>query len=710
MFRILFVAIIPSQVCAFNNSPGDDSLRMKIMDEQSWNIVYSQPDSAIIYARELLKLATEKNNLYYMAYANNTIGVAYDVKSEYEKALSFYNKNIFLYRKMKDKRGEASAILNIGIIYYEQGLNNEALIEYKKSLELFEEINDKRGIADVYNNISIIFKTLLRFEQSMIYLEKAMETYKESNDESGISVIYTNMAVIHELKGERKKALEYYDKAKINYEKENNIYALAHLNNSIGILYANNKEYDKALQYYLQALSQNETIKDNAGIAASHTNIGMVYSRKGNIDEAMINCEKSFGIAEHIGSLIEIQSSCRCLYETYKKKGDYKSALNYYEVLTSSKDSLLSSHTSEMAAHLEFQYKYRQRSFADSVKNAQKQKILDAEIEAQDAKIVAQNAKLKTEQTRNYALFGGIILLVAFAIFIYNRFKVIKKQNSIIEEQKKEVEIQKDIVDEKNKNITDSINYALRIQQSYLPEKEDMDDALGDYFIFYHPKDIVSGDFYWYTLTGRNENDKSKDVVVLALADCTGHGVPGAMMTMIGNTLLNQTIQNNKINTPAEALDFLNSELPKNLKKHKGNISIKDGMDIVMIMIDKLNGKLYFSGANNSIFLVNNSGISILKGDKQPVSAAEDKQKLKFTLKSVSIEKGDCLYLTTDGYFDQFGGPKGKKFLSARFQQLIQNVQGLPMNEQKTAISDAWMDWKGNQEQIDDVCVIGIRI
>jgi serine phosphatase RsbU (regulator of sigma subunit) len=294
---------------------------------------------------------------------------------------------------------------------------------------------------------------------------------------------------------------------------------------------------------------------------------------------------------------------------------------------------------------------------------------------------------------------------------MYNRFKLSRKQNEIIANQKLEVEKQKEVVDEKNKNITDSINYALRIQRSFLPKEDELKKYLGEHFIIYRPKDIVSGDFYWMTPVSNAEND----LLVLAVGDCTGHGVPGAMMTMIGNTLLNQTIGNFAINTPAEALDFLNKELPKNLKKQNQQSEIKDGMDMVMCELDRKNMKMYFSGANNTLYLIRDNVLTEFKGDKQAISASDEATKKPFTPHEIDIFEGDCFYMSTDGIADQFGGLAGKKFKSSRLKELLIRISDKEMIEQKKSVEaeiDEWMFPNAtiNYEQVDDICIIGFKI
>jgi serine phosphatase RsbU (regulator of sigma subunit) len=283
--------------------------------------------------------------------------------------------------------------------------------------------------------------------------------------------------------------------------------------------------------------------------------------------------------------------------------------------------------------------------------------------------------------------------------------------NKALREEINEKAILSLVLEKKNKDITDSINYAKRIQRSFLPKDEKFGESFNDYFILNLPKAVVSGDFYWL------ENVNTTPVVgegtkvsVISVVDCTGHGIPGALVSIVGNTLLNQTIKNKDVNSPADALNFLNRELPKNLKKQNNDDEIRDGMDMVVCAIDHTSGKLHFSGANNSIYIISNNKLSIIHGEHQPISASESEFKKEFTTTTFDIQKGDCVYLFTDGYVDQFGGEKGKKFKHRQLQDLLLANAHLTMSEQQQILNDAMEKWKGEQEQVDDILVIGIRL
>lgn len=304
-------------------------------------------------------------------------------------------------------------------------------------------------------------------------------------------------------------------------------------------------------------------------------------------------------------------------------------------------------------------------------------------------------------------LTNGGLLTGSVAIFtillIHSRTKLTKREiiaRLELIESNKELAI-------KNRDIFDSINYAERIQNALLPSHEKIAQSFNDFFIFYKPKDIISGDFYWYakveaTLHGTHQKE---EVAVLAAVDCTGHGVPGALMSIIGSTILNQTIANAAMNTPSEALSFLNRQISNTLN------TIKDGMDISLCSINLKSLQLQFAGANNPIYIIRNKKLIEIKADKQSIGADVEDAEIKIFANHIfQLEKGDCVYLFTDGYADQFGGNLGKRFKYKQFHDLLIGNHEKSMQEQCAILEQRHMDWKGLLEQVDDILVIGFRI
>lgn len=307
---------------------------------------------------------------------------------------------------------------------------------------------------------------------------------------------------------------------------------------------------------------------------------------------------------------------------------------------------------------------------------------------------------------------------------LYNNLEQkVKERTAEIQRQKEEIEAQRDSIEEQRnllsdrnkrlksayleieeqqRHITDSIYYARRIQTAILPPDSFIKKIFKEYFIYYRPKDIVSGDFYWV--------DKKGDLEMFAAVDCTGHGVPGAFMSIVGYNQLNYAINVAKAENPNTILDSLNEGVTETLRESSDPESVKDGMDIALCTLDRKKMRLEYAGAYNPLYLIRNCELIVFKGDKHPIGAFVDKELQKFNNHGMDVKEGDCIYLFSDGFADQFGGPDGKKFLLKRFRDLLLSICEKPMSEQQVIIHQTFEDWKGKEEQIDDVLVIGVKV
>ncbi|MBU0489649.1 MAG: SpoIIE family protein phosphatase [Bacteroidetes bacterium] len=324
--------------------------------------------------------------------------------------------------------------------------------------------------------------------------------------------------------------------------------------------------------------------------------------------------------------------------------------------------------------------------------------------------------------SRDFIVVGFLTIFI-FILFVVRAFRqkqkanvILKQQKELIEEQKAEIEAQRDMVVEqkdqieiqaadlqvKNKNITDSISYASRIQSAILPGPTRRSLRLPDSFVFFRPKDIVSGDFYWI--------EKFGDKTFVAAVDCTGHGVPGAFMSMIGQAALNQALHENHITEPHKILNFLSQKIYDTLQRNSAAHSVKDGMDLTICSFAEGSGEIAFAGVRNPAYIVHNGEIRVFKGDSHPIGEPFDEEFSSYRQEKFQIEKESCVYMLSDGYIDQFGGPSRKKFLAKRFRELIVEIAHLPLQEQEERLASEFINWKRMIEQYDDVMVIGFRM
>ncbi|MCF8224647.1 MAG: YfiR/HmsC family protein [Bacteroidales bacterium] len=336
----------------------------------------------------------------------------------------------------------------------------------------------------------------------------------------------------------------------------------------------------------------------------------------------------------------------------------------------------------------------------------------DQEIRENEERIALQ---LEAIQKQKLVIIGAVIaliLLMGLAYFIYVNYRNKKRANQLLEEknrkitaqrdeiekQKEIAEMQRDQIAYQKKHITDSIHYAQKIQRAILPSLELFSDEI-EHFVLYKPRDIVSGDFYWVDKVGNKQ--------VIIAADCTGHGVPGAFMSMLGVSLLNEIILNRAITTPHEILNNLRSMVIESLNQKRTASEVKDGMDMTVAVLDFENDKLYFAGANNPLYHIRDGELTQYKADKMPVAIHERME--EFRVETIDMKRGDTIYTFSDGYVDQFGGPNQKKFLSKNFRKVLLEIQHLDMIEQGAKLDEIFEEYKAEVEQVDDVVVIGVK-
>jgi len=414
---------------------------------------------------------------------------------------------------------------------------------------------------------------------------------------------------------------------------------------------------------------------------------------------------QALNLAEELDQPTEELESHMVLASIYKKNNQIEKAYFHLEKYLNLNEKLNISQGQEKILQKDFKHEISLKNLKDSLKRIEDKKINEVRFKAQEAEI-------ENEKLQKYFLYFGVLVLVVFGLFIYNRFKITKKQNQIIEKQKSEVEKAHDELEEKNNEIVDSINYAKRIQAAILPSKTALDETSNDNFILYKPKDIVAGDFYWIeNIKTANENLIS----FVAAADCTGHGVPGALVSVVCHNALNKALHEHHLMSPDLILNKTREIIIKEFEKGivNSNESIKDGMDIALCKIQ--GNVLQFAGANNPLWIIRNNELVEIKADKQPIGIFENSK--DFHLNEFQLEKNDTLFIFTDGYQDQFGGvgenngkPTGKKYKASRLKTLLLSINHLPMKEQQIKIENSLEVWKGNLEQVDDICMIGVRV
>lgn len=640
--------------------------------------------------------------LKHQAAALNNLGFLAAEKGEIEKSLDYHIKSLKIREEIKDQIGIAESLANLAEIYKDLGDIPKALETHHKSLKVFEKMNDKNGMAAVLNQIGLIYSDQAEYSRALECYLRSLRIAEETNNKKAIAHSLNSIGVIYNDKNDMPKALEYHFRSLKIKEEINDKKGIAFSLNNIGVAYKNMGEMTKALDFYQKCLAIRKEISDKPGIATSLHNIAIIMWYRGRVELALEPAKRSFQFAKELGFPHEIKEASLLLSQIYAKAGNYKDAYEMHKLYKKMADSLNNETNKKESIQKSLQYAYEKKAAQDSIKVTEEKKVSQAKLDASEA-------SLKQEKTWKFALFGGIAMLLIFAGFMYNRYKITKKQKQIIEVKEKEtqlqnevISIQKHLVEEKQQEITSSINYAKRIQSSFLSSEKYISRCLNEYFILYNPRDIVSGDFYWVM--------ENEDNLYVCTADCTGHGIPGAFMSLIGIGILNEI--NHSKSHIKQTDDFLN-ELRRiiilALNPEGSSEEGKDGMDMVLCRYNFQKMELEYSAANNSFYIIRNGNVIECKPDKIPVGKYLEEEK-PFTRNQIFLEKGDCIYTFTDGYADQFGGPKGKKFMSRQLKELLLTISDLPMKEQKEKLNSAFNSWKNNLDQVDDVTVIGVRV
>jgi serine phosphatase RsbU (regulator of sigma subunit)/lipopolysaccharide biosynthesis regulator YciM len=650
---------------AKNKSANDSELLNKISDAY----IGLNPDSAEAYAYKALELARKQKNKKQEVEALKNLGMAISRKGEDDEAIKIFQEGVAISKTSGERSVEGDIYRLWGNALYHQALYDSALTKYLTALTIFRELDNKIKMAGVLNNIGNVYYFISRSASESYYLQ-ALEIYKKLNDTSGLAKQYGNLGLVYINKQDTEKAIEYSQKSlEYNLIRKDKIgIATSYIN--LGYAYEQAGKFELALENVKRSLELREQSGDKKGIAVSTTMLGKIYCTMRDYKNGIIYLEKGRELSKEIDLNIAALEELEILARAYYATGRLDDAQEMDEEIRLLKEEEDEKKLQERVAELETEYKTKEK----------------------DAQIQIQELSLKRRSLYLWGAAGFIILLWVILGVSYNAYRNKQKTNALLEKKNKEITRQKE-------EITDSIHYAQTIQRAILPPEKLLQKYLPDSFVIFKPKDIVSGDFYW--------TEKVKDRVYFAAVDCTGHGVPGAFMSIIGHNGLNRAVKDFKLTHPAEILDKL-VELVTEALHAENQGEIKDGMDVALCCLDTEQRKLEYAGAYNPVYLIRDKEVLEFKADRQPIGAFE--KRLPFTNHEIQLQKDDCIYVFSDGVVDQFGGEKGKKLSSKRMKEMLLSVVHLPMAQQYTELHNRFTAWQGKEEQTDDVTLIGVRV
>ncbi len=610
-------------------------------------IKYENTDWSLSYSYAKMALQNKRNDFSYkdIISLNVIFDTYYQKLNMLDSAFSINKQSLKLATDNKDTTLIAYSLINIANVYSGAGNFESSIKMYHKALSILEKLKDIKQIAATNYNLSTPYSELGMHDSARIYTDKAFANYNKIKDYSGLAMCY-----------------DYYGS---EYDRLGN--------------------YKEAIRFYKLEIQNFELVNETANLIIPYQNIAGTYLKLKDYDSCKKHLELAMNLAVSLGSKSDMYEVSLIYSDYYNAVGDYKNAYSFIKRYYEGKDTVLND---QLKTELSDQKSEFDRENTSALLKIQK---LEAE---------------KNLKSKEFITWGLILSSVFFAIILFlsiNRYRIKQKSFLKLNEYKNQVVIQKEKIEETQKEIIDSITYAKRLQEAILPPFNLIQKYLPHSFIFYKPKNIIAGDFYFFEVIDSK--------IIIASADSTGHGVPGALISIVCSNALNRSIKEFKLTEPGLILDKTRELVLETFSK--SDSTVKDGMDISLVCIHPSDASsneinISWAGANNPLWYIKQSQFLEIKGNKQSIGLTENPQ--PFATYYVTLYKGDIMYLITDGFADQFGGPKEKKFKYKSLQNLLIVNSGKPMKEQHTLLSESFNTWKGNLDQVDDVCIIGVQI
>jgi serine phosphatase RsbU (regulator of sigma subunit) len=576
--------------------------------------------------------------------------------------------------ELKYDRGETYAKLYQSVNRYLTELDEEVIRLLLEVLDIFDE--NEEGYSKAHNFLAMVHESYGDYETALDHAHLAVESAEKMQYKEGEGDGLSTLALIYNRLCDFPQALKVFKKSLEIRQQLGNDKAVASSLNLLARTYSLSGEYDLALEHYRISMELRQRINDKSGLPWTFLGIASVMENQKQFEGALNYYNKSLELNKHLNEK-RLELLCKIgIGKAYLNLKNYQNAGAHLDMameiaLALNAKPLLANVHQALAVFYEKTGKLHK-----ALDHLKKFQMIEKEINSLEShnRLKNQQIVFATEQSR--------------------------KEAEIFQLRNVELKAAYDEIEAKNHEITESIKYAERIQRAVLPPDDYLKEILPEHFILFLPRDVVSGDYYWAT--------KKEDKIVFTAADCTGHGIPGAFMSMLGVSYLNEIVNRMNELKANEILNELRLHIMHSLHQKGAEGEQKDGMDMGLCVYDKSTGRLQFSGAYNSMYLVRNKELEELKADRMPISI-HDHGKKPFTNHELQLQKNDVVYLFSDGYPDQFGGPKGKKFKYKALKELILSISGEPMSRQRKKLIRVLKDWKGDLDQVDDIIIFGLR-
>ncbi len=653
----------------------------------------NQYDSAIRYFNLSIENANESNSDSILSGALYQLSLVYLYQSEYQKAIDQASEALEIDKNNKDYKNIAASLNAIALIYQQAGVYDKALEFQIESIKVSEENNQSEDIANGYYNLGNIYLKFDEITKALEYFNLAENSYNQLLTESpGTSAYNLALSETYYSRGEVYLRLKKYNSALEQFKKTieikssyNDLLGLSNAYNRLSDTYSYLGNNDEAIRIlFSMSLPLKIQLGDKKGIAVIYSNLGRVHFNRNDLNSAENFLLKSNVFAQQIDDKEIIVVNAKLLSDIYQQQNKLKKALEFQQLYATAKDSLILKNNRKIVEENSVRF--------ETDKKEKENQILSLTVQ-------------REKTVRNY--LAGIILLALFIVVVIFRYSlknkrnniIISKKNSKLKEQNIQINNQKAVIEAKNKDLTGSIAYAQKIQKSMLSKSDDLNERLQDVFILFKPKDLVSGDFYW---TGEKDNK-----FIISAIDCTGHGVPGGFLSMLGDSYLNQIVYNLGITSPEQIL----TELDKNIKialKQKDTKN-QDGMDMAICSIDLKTKTVEYAGAKNPLVYIKNGEVTKIKASRSPIGGFGYKE-IIYEKHIIEVDNPTCFYMFSDGYQDQFGGPENRKFMYRNLEKLFLENHERSFSEQHQILEETINNWKKDYDQTDDILVVGFKL
>lgn len=563
-----------------------------------------------------------------------------------------------------------------GLVYAYKGEIKKAVIYYMNALKIFDKIGSHNGRAIAAFHLGDLYVRYKDSKQAKFYFFMALDGFEQANQPKKVAAVMNSLGWMYMEQKDWDSAVHYYNRSLILKQELKDKSGIANTLNNLGLIYYEKGNYQKSRQLHQEAYDIMVELNDNNSMAIFYNNIGNTFSAEKDFARGVKYSQKAYEISKKTGILETQYLAAHSTYLAYKNLGQYKQAFEILEEYKALSDSLERNANVRELLNQKYKYEYELKSTADSITFTKD--------------LIIKESELQVSKVRQIVMLLALLVLTFGGIVIYQKYGVMQKQRDTIQIQKSELE-------KKNKAVLDSIIYAEKIQHALLPSAELISSLFPQHFVLYKPKDIVAGDFYWVEKTGNK--------ILFAVADCTGHGVPGSLVSVICIAGLRSAVKELALFRPSEILNHTREFILNQFQKSEEQVN--DGMDISLACYDPETKILEWAGAFNPLIIIRKGELISLRADRFPVGSAPVLK--PFTNHSFPIYADDLVYLYSDGFADQFNSETGKKFTSRQLHSLLLSLENLPLNEQHQEILRTFDTWKGLRQQVDDVCVMGIR-